>query len=94
MAVTVTCRSEASVADGPALRVSQTLRVDAYDVIDVTIADAAADSVVEIQPSAAAGQVQLLLVSASQFDPSITAIRTRPTMLPLPRPRPPTAVSN
>ena len=72
MAVNITSVSEVSVAGGPSISISQTLPVDAYDLIDVAIADGAADLVVEVQPGSAAGQVQLLLVSASQFNPSLT----------------------
>lgn len=72
MAVNITSRSEINVAGGPSMTISQTLSAEAYDLIDVTIADAAADIVVEVQPGSATGQVQFLAVSASQFNPPLT----------------------
>ena len=72
MAVNITIGAAVSVAGGPSIKSSHTLPVDAYDLIDVAIADGAGELVVEVQPSSAAGQVQFLLVSASQFNPNLT----------------------
>lgn len=72
MAVNITTGTEVNVAGGPTVRLSETFPVDAYDLIDVPIADGAADQVVEVQPAAAAGQIQFLLVSASEYDANLT----------------------
>ncbi len=71
MAVNITVGASVSVAGGPSISISQTFPVDAYDLIDVAITDGAIDLVVEVQPGSA-GQVRSLLISASQFDPSLT----------------------
>lgn len=60
------------MAGGPSMTISQTLSVEAYDLIDVTVADTSVDTEVEVQPGSAAGQVQFLVVSASQFNPPLT----------------------
>ncbi|HEY5960433.1 MAG TPA: hypothetical protein VIV60_27960 [Polyangiaceae bacterium] len=72
MTISITTGLEVSVAGGPSLRQAQALAVDAYDMVDVVIADGATDETVEIQPSAIAGQVQVLFVSATQYEPGLT----------------------
>lgn len=72
MPVNIISGLDVSVAGGPTLRIGQSIPVEAYDYVDVIVADGAADEVVEIQPSTGAGQVQFLLVSASQYSPALT----------------------
>jgi hypothetical protein len=72
MPVNITAGVEVSVSGGPSLRVSQSVPVEAYDVVDLVVADGALDRVVEVQPSAAASRVQFLLVMASQYDSALS----------------------
>jgi hypothetical protein len=59
------------VVGGPKISEAKTLDVQAYDKIDVTIADGAADEDVEIQPGGA-GQVQFLLIRSDQYGDKLT----------------------
>jgi hypothetical protein len=62
------------IAGGPRLNFSDSVDVDAYDRIEVLIpgADAAAETVVEVQPGAQAGSVKLLLVKAKPASEKLT----------------------
>jgi hypothetical protein len=60
-----------AVPGGPKVPIGDTLTVDAYDVIDVNVADASADTPVEIQPGGA-GSVRFLLVKASSYGDQLT----------------------
>jgi hypothetical protein len=71
MAIDITTNFVATVAGGPSLGRSFKLAVDAFDLIDVSIADGAADEAVEVQPGGA-GQVQFLLVLADSYDPALS----------------------
>jgi hypothetical protein len=71
MAIDITTGIKVSVGGGPSLARSFKLGVDAYDLIDVSIADGAADDAVELQPGGA-GQVQFLLVLAGSYDPPLS----------------------
>ena len=56
------------VAGGPKLPAPTiTLEVDAYDKILVNIEKNATDKTVELQPSSTAGQVQFLMITASDY---------------------------
>lgn len=59
------------VGSGLKTSVSQTITVGAYDVIDVSVVDGAADKVVEVQPGGA-GQVQLLLITADEYGDNLS----------------------
>jgi hypothetical protein len=59
------------VAAGPKLAVGDTFEVEAYDKVKVALEDGATDVVVDLQPGGA-GQVVLLVVSASAYDPPVT----------------------
>lgn len=71
MAIDITTNFVATVAGGPSLGRSFKLAVDAFDLVDVSIADGAADEAVELQPGGA-GQVQFLLVLADSYDPALS----------------------
>jgi hypothetical protein len=71
MAIHITTNFVATVAGGPSLGRSFALEVDAYDLIDVSIADTAADEVVELQPGGA-GQARFLLVLADSYAPALS----------------------
>jgi hypothetical protein len=59
------------VAAGPKLSASDVLEVEAYDKVAVTLEAGAEDVDVELQPGGA-GQVTLLMIRASKYDPDIT----------------------
>jgi hypothetical protein len=59
------------VVGGPKISAAQTVTVDAYDKIQVTIGTGAADEVVDVQPGGA-GRVQFLLISSDQFGDDLT----------------------
>jgi hypothetical protein len=71
MAIDITTNFVATVTGGPSIGRSFRLGVNAYDVVDVSIADGAADEAVELQPGSA-GQVQFLLVIADSYDPALS----------------------
>jgi len=71
MAIDITTNFVTTVTGGPSLGRSFKLEVDAYDLVDVSIADGAADEAVELQPGGA-GQVQFLLVLADSYDPALS----------------------
>jgi hypothetical protein len=58
------------VVGGPKLLASQTITVDAYDMLQVSILDAAADKEVQVQPGASG--VQFLLISSDQYGDKLT----------------------
>jgi len=59
------------VVRGPKMSASQTVTVDAYDKIHVTVDAQETDKVVEDQPGSA-GREQLLLISSHQFGDDLT----------------------
>lgn len=67
----VTWAAHIDVSAGPKLSVGDTLEVEAYDKVRVTLEDGATGVVVDLQPGDA-GQVVLLVVSASAYDPPVT----------------------
>jgi len=71
MAIDITTNFVATVVGGPTLGRSFKLQVDAYDLVDISIANGAADEPVELQPGGA-GQVQFLLVLASSYAPALS----------------------
>lgn len=71
MAIDITTSIKATVGGGPSLARSFKLEVDAYDLIDVSIADTATDEAVEVQPGGA-GQARFLLVLAGSYDPPLS----------------------
>jgi hypothetical protein len=60
------------VVEGPKTSASDTITVDAYDKIRVTVGVGASESkVVEVQPGPA-GRVQFLLIKSSQYGDALT----------------------
>lgn len=56
------------VVKGPTLSETLEQEVEAYDKIDVTIATAAKDKEVELQPGSASGQVKFLMINLADSD--------------------------
>jgi hypothetical protein len=59
------------VTAGPKIQATQTMTVDAYDKIDVSIVDGVADEEVQVQPGGAE-QVHFLLIYSDQYGDSLT----------------------
>lgn len=57
---------------GPRVAESGSKEVAAYDKLSVQLAGNASEVDVEVQPSAAAGDVELLVMRASSYDPPVT----------------------
>lgn len=66
MPESITCTHVIQLGSGLTRTVATTLSVEAYDVVQVSIANAAADKEVQVQP-AAGGQVQFLLIEAEPY---------------------------
>jgi hypothetical protein len=72
MAETITLSQIVQIGSGIQLTTSSAIAVDAYDVVEVEIADAAADVEVQVQPAAAPGLLKVLAITASAYDPDLT----------------------
>lgn len=57
---------------GPRIVAAGHQSVGAYDKLNVQLAAAATDVDVEVQPSATAGDVQLLVITATSYDTAVT----------------------
>src|SRR3982751_1138878 len=57
---------------GPRVAASGTQSLSAYDKISFELAGAATDVDVDVQPSATAGDVQLLVITASSYQAEVT----------------------
>ncbi len=59
------------IVGGPKIAVSQTVSVDAYDKIEVVVADGIDEEDIQVQPGGA-GQVQFLLIKSNKYDAALT----------------------
>jgi hypothetical protein len=66
MAVTINWTLNAQVLGGPRFPGSGSMNVEAYDVIDITLAAGAAGTQIEVQPGGA-GQVTFLMITADPY---------------------------
>jgi len=71
MAETINWAVHIDVAAGPKLSASGANEFEAYDKVGVTLDAGATDVDVELQPGGA-GQVTLLMIKASNYDPDLT----------------------
>lgn len=67
MSEKITYAFSAQVSNGPRVSESNTLQVEAYDKIQVTVVDTASDLEVNIQPGGS-GLAQFLAITASTYD--------------------------
>jgi hypothetical protein len=65
----ITCTHTVQVGSTLQRAVSSVIEVAAYDVVEVTIANGAADEEVDVQPGS---DVQLLMITADRYDPPLT----------------------
>ena len=72
MAETITLSHIVQIGAGVQLTTSSAIPVDAYDVVEVEIADATSDIEVQVQPAAAPGLLKLLAITASAYHPDLT----------------------
>jgi len=71
----ITWQFQASIPGGPAFIISQpNIAVAAYDVASATIAAAASNVDVVVQPSSTTGDVVFVVVSSDVYDPGLTYI--------------------
>lgn len=71
MPLTLTSSYEVQVSGGPRFSSTMNQALEAYDVMEVVVADGASDTTIEVQPGGA-GQVQFLHVSASLYAAGLT----------------------
>jgi hypothetical protein len=72
MAETITLSQIVQIGAGIQVTASSAIPVDAFDLVEVTIADAATDVEVQVQPAAAAGLLKVLAITASAYHPDLT----------------------
>lgn len=71
--VNITWQFQAAVPGGPSLTINQpNIQLAGYDVVSVTVPASASNFAVPIQPSSTPGDVILVIVSASKYDPGIS----------------------
>lgn len=63
--------TDVQIVGGPRIVVSQTVNVDAYDKIDVVVAEGTDENEVQVQPGGP-GQVQFILIKSSKYDAALT----------------------
>lgn len=63
--------TDVQIVGGPRIAVSQTVIVDAYDKIDVVVAEGTDENEVQVQPGGA-GQVQFILIKSNKYDAALT----------------------
>jgi hypothetical protein len=57
---------------GPRIAASGTQTIDAYDKVSIQLDAEAVDVDVDVQPSTTAGEVQLLVITASSYEAEVT----------------------
>jgi hypothetical protein len=72
MAETITCSHILQIGSGVQLTTSQAIEVDAYDVVEVEIADQAADFEIQVQPGGAPGLLKVLAITSSAYAAELT----------------------
>lgn len=72
MAEKIRWTASVQVIGGPGISTSRTIEVEAYDSIKVEVETTDVDKEVEVQPSATAGQVKLLVLTADRYSPDLT----------------------
>lgn len=69
----ITWQFQAAVPGGPSLTINQpNIQVSGYDVVAVTIPASTSNFAVPVQPSHGSGDVILMIVSSSKYDPGIS----------------------
>ena len=69
----ISWKLEASVAGGPSRTLSQSISVEAYDMVDVELADSSATPAeIEVEIGAGTGDLLFLMVTASQYGSGLT----------------------
>lgn len=72
MATTITCSQIVQIGGQVQLTTSEAMPIDAYDVIEVEIADAASDVEVQVQPAGAPGLLKVLAIASSAYGSALT----------------------
>ena len=71
MPKTITWKSQASVGGGPSSSSSQSIPIEAYDEIEVELADGDTDEEIEVQPGGA-GQVRFLQITSTAYGSNLS----------------------
>lgn len=72
MAETITWNHVVQIGAAVQVSTSSAVAVDAYDVVDVEVADGASDVEVQVQPGSDPGLLKFLAITASAYDPPLT----------------------
>lgn len=72
MAETITVSQIVQVGAGIQVTATSAIPVDAFDMVEVEIADAATDVEVQVQPATSAGLLKVLALTASTYHPDLT----------------------
>lgn len=72
MAETITWNHVVQVGTGVQVSTSQAVPVDAYDVVEVELADGSADVEVQVQPGSSPGLVKFLAITSSAYHAALT----------------------
>jgi|SRR5580704_1520983 hypothetical protein len=71
--VNITWQFQAAVPGGPSLTINQpNIQLAGYDVVSVTVPASTSSFSVAVQPSSTPGDVILLIVNSSKYDPGIS----------------------
>jgi len=71
--VNIVWQFQAAVPGGPSLTINQpNLEVSGYDVVAVTIPASTNNFAVPVQPSSGSGDVSLMIISSTKYDPGIS----------------------
>lgn len=65
-------KMDVQVSGGPKIKASQTLTVEAYDKIEVSLAVDASAEDVWVQPGTVVGQVKILVIKSSKYSDTLT----------------------
>jgi hypothetical protein len=71
MPKSITWKTQASISGGPSTSSSQSIPIEAYDEIEVELADGDTDEEIEVQPGGA-GQVRFLQITASAYGANLS----------------------
>jgi len=71
MPKSITWKAQASISGGPSSSSSQSIPIEAYDEIEVELADGDTDEEVDVQPGSA-GQVRFIQITSSAYGANLS----------------------
>lgn len=72
MGETITWNHLVQIGSAVQVNTSQSVAVDAYDVVEVDLADGSVDVEVQVQPASAVGLVKFLAITSTAYDAALT----------------------